>query len=95
MVSTVSRYSERHSAATAEKSNRLRGLGAHARTVASLLAVYAPPVLVLLLHRGPLASVYLIVGIWAIVGIAWYWLKNHVIDRSSHRAGAGWRPDYN
>lgn len=94
MANTVSRYSERHSAVTADKSTRLRGLGAHARTVVSLLAVYAPPVLVLLLHRGPLASVYLVVGIWAIEGIAWYWLKNHVIDRGSHRVGAGWTPDY-
>jgi hypothetical protein len=39
--------------------------------------------------------VYLVVGIWAIEGIAWYWLKNHVFDRGDRGAGARWRADYN
>jgi hypothetical protein len=96
MASTVLTSSERHSAATADNSTRLHGLGVYARTVVSLLAVYAPPTLVLLLHRGPLASVYLVVGIWAIEGIVWYWLKNHVIDRGDDRHfSPSWRPDHN
>jgi hypothetical protein len=95
MASTVSKSSDSHTATVAQERTRLHNLGAHVRTVVSLLAVYAPPALVLLLDRGLVAKLYLIIGIWAIEGIAWYWLKNHVIDRGDRRTGTSWRPDYN
>jgi hypothetical protein len=85
---------DRHDA-SAERGGRLRNLGSHARTAISLLAVYAPPVLVLLLNKGPIAKLYLVIGIWAIEGIVWYWLKAHVIDRAERGPDASFRPDYN
>jgi hypothetical protein len=80
---------------TPARSGRMHTLAGHTRTILSLLAVYAPPVLVLLLNRGPLAKAYLVIGIWAIEGILWYWLKAHVIDRARRGPGASFRPDYN
>ena len=94
MASTVSSSSDIHTAPATKQGSRLRSLGAHVRTLVSLLAVYAPPALVLQLHRSPIAKLYLVVGIWAVEGIAWYWLKNHVVDRQRH-PGTSWRPDYN
>lgn len=95
MASTISISGDGHTATAAQESTRLRKLGAHFRTLVSLLAVYAPPALVLLLDRSLIAKLYLVVGIWAIEGIAWYWLKSHVVDRGDRRPGASRRPDYN
>ena len=94
MASTVSSSGDIHTPTATKQSSRLRGLGTHVRTLVSLLAVYAPPALVLQLHRSPIAKLYLVVGIWAVEGIAWYWLKSHVFDRQRH-PGASWRPDCN
>ena len=95
MSATISTSSERPTATNAAQHTRFHSLSTHAMTLVSLLAVYAPPALVLLLNRSVIAKVYLVVGIWAIEGIAWYWLKNHVFDRGDRGAGARWRADYN
>ena len=69
MSATISTSSERPTATNAAQHTRFHSLSTHAMTLVSLLAVYAPPALVLLLNRSVIAKVYLVVGIWAIEGI--------------------------
>jgi hypothetical protein len=73
---------------------RFRRLGAPARTVVGLLAVYAPLVLVFAFdHRHLLARAYLVAAIWAAEAIVWYWLDGRAVKRAEHRRGAGWHPE--
>jgi len=48
------------------------------KILAGLLAVYAPIVLVLVLHRMPIAKAYFAFSIWAIEGILWYCIDNAI-----------------
>jgi hypothetical protein len=58
---------------------RRRRLVEPIKVVIGLLAVYAPIVLVLALHRMPIAKAYFAVSIWAIEGILWY-----ALDKARH-----------
>jgi hypothetical protein len=87
MATTISNSNSTQAAGAGPAGGRLRRLSGHVKVLVGLTAVYAPPTLVLLLHRNPLAKVYLVVGIWAIEGIVWYWLDGHVINRHRQRPG--------
>jgi hypothetical protein len=58
---------------------RRRRLVEPMKVVVGLLAVYAPIVLVLALHRMPIAKAYFALSIWAIEGILW-----HLLDKARH-----------
>jgi hypothetical protein len=82
MASTLSgSHQERRAANGEPPSGALERMSHAARILVGLIAVYAPPVVVLQLHHKPLASVYLVLAIWAIEGLVWYWLEGRVARR--------------
>ncbi len=64
------------------------------KVLAGLFAVYAPIVAVLLLHRRPLAKIYLVLGAWAVEGILWY-CYGGLLARRRRRGSlsSNWSPD--
>ncbi len=82
MVRTSSKTDPRDSATGARQRGRLRRLNQHMKVLAGLLAIYGPPVLVLQLHRPPLAKAYLALGMWAIEAIIWHWLDTRLVNKT-------------
>jgi hypothetical protein len=65
--------------------NPRRRLTQPIKIIVGLLAVYTPIVLVLALHRMPIAKAYFALSIWATEGILWYWLDNRAHRDHPHR----------
>ncbi len=63
---------------------RLQRLGAQARLLVGLLAIYGPLALVLVSDRGLLQKAYFLIAIWAVEAIVWY-AQDHISRR--HRGG--------
>lgn len=80
MARSISTSDAEQSATAPARFGPARRLAAQARVLVGLFAIYAPPALVVQLHKDVLAKVYLVVGIWAIEGILWYWLNDRAAD---------------
>jgi hypothetical protein len=93
MASTISTSHTSQAAAVTPSGRRLQRLRRHLKLLVGLLAVYAPPALVVQLHRTPLAKVYLVLGVWAIEWIVWYWLDGRVLSRRRGQDPASWSPE--